>query len=502
MTKTHRVTGPADPGRRRRSSSRRGRGPRRVAVGAAIALGLAACGGGSGSGDREAAERPTPIGVAAAVVDAHGPDDEFAAVLCALRCRLHGPARRRCARVGARSDGTVEGVEQDGPQHHLIVAPVAGLTSGSSEPVQHTPDEVRAAMDGELGTVATYALLGATLGLSPEDVLGSPDAVSPNPETTRRSEEMIAVLLTLMDVGYSFDQALTGWLFGETDLAIGVDRSGETSTGVSLGGYPVAPCLALRDANGQVVAPAELGPECAVRSPTCARALTAGTITFDDIGSLLDGDADGPTADEAAPAGGDGEEPSGDVRSFSGPIDLDQFGGGDGIVANTGRLEAGADLTGTIEFYGEGPVFCRGRRVGILGLQRHLVVGTAPGAVVATGSTTYAGAAEFYVAAQSHGRCPGAPGLRGAAPTSNVASIDAADPDRVVHHRRRGGRHRIDVRVRRRRSYRLTSSPVSTPTSTLSWGQARQGRCAPSPGLELGDVEVAAHRQPDGRRHG
>ncbi len=426
MTKTHRVTGTAEPGRRRRSSSRRGRGPRRVAVGAAITLGLAACGGGSGSGDRETAERPTPIGVAAAVVDAHGPDDGFAAVLYALDAG-HTTAQLADAALGSalERDGTVEGVEPDGPQHHLIVAPVAGLTSGSSEPVQHTPDEVRAAMDGELGTVATYALLGATLGLSPEDVLGDPDAASPNPETTRRSEEMIAVLLTLMDVGYSFDQALTGWLFGETDLAIGVDRSGETSTGVSLGGYPVAPCLALRDANGQVVAPAGSGPNALFVSPTCARALTAGTITFDDIGSLLDGDADGPAADEAAPAGGDGEEPSGDVRSFSGPIDLDQFGGGDGIVANTGRLEAGADLTGTIEFYGEGPVFasedggseswvCSGIRVVL-----------PPGAVVATGSTTYAGAAEFYVAFQS-GRCPGTPDFEGPLPTSIVASIDAA----------------------------------------------------------------------------
>jgi len=399
-----------------------------VASVAACALGITACGGGGdeGDGDTSATELVTPIAVAAAVVEAHGPDDGFAAVLYALDAGHTTDQLADAALAGALApDGTVEGVAPAGVGSDLIVAPIAGFASGSADDLRYTPQQVQDVIDGKIATMATYALLGAPLGLELDDVRGAASTPSPSPDAVQRGEEMIGVLLTLMDVGYSFDQALTGWLFGESQLAIGVDASGETSTGEhARAGYTYAPCLALRDSNGDVVAPEGSGPNVLFTSPTCARAIRAGTVTFDGAEALLRNDpADDEVVDSTAPSAGDDEAPSGEVRSFSGPVDLARVGITDGQKKNEGHIDAGDDLTGTIEFYGEGqgPLsgddgswMCSGIRIVL-----------PPGAVVSTGAAAYAGTAEYYVGMQD-GRCAGPPEFVGPGPAPIDAAIDGS----------------------------------------------------------------------------
>jgi len=73
-----------------------------------------------------------------------------------------------------------------------------------------------------------------------------------------------------MDVGYTFDQALNGYIFAEWDMAVGLDPTDESSTGVTLDGHPVSVCLALRDDNGALVQPDASGGKHFFGSATCA----------------------------------------------------------------------------------------------------------------------------------------------------------------------------------------------------------------------------------------
>ena len=144
------------------------------------------------------------------------------------------------------------------------------------------------------------SLLGAPLGvdgdISYEEVLPSDPELAP--EAKEAAAATIGVIVALVDVGYSLDQVVNGFVFGEAAAAIGVDRSGETSTGLSLDGAAVAACFTLRDSTGQVIVPDGAGGNVLLASATCGRAIRAGTISFDGIDRLrADTETDDSTPD-------------------------------------------------------------------------------------------------------------------------------------------------------------------------------------------------------------
>jgi hypothetical protein len=137
------------------------------------------------------------------------------------------------------------------------------------------------------------------------------------------------VIVALVDVGYSLDQVVNGFVFGEAAAAIGVDRSGETSTGLSLDGAAVAACFTLRDSTGQVIVPDGAGGNALLASATCGRAIRAGTISFDGIDRLrADTETDDSTPDASAETadGEDSAQDAGDAYRLTVVLDSSEEG--------------------------------------------------------------------------------------------------------------------------------------------------------------------------------
>lgn len=240
----------------------------------------------------------------------------------------------------------------------------------------------------------------ADLPVTPGDLA---DAVSPvHPDFDWRVDldddavdnvVLAGVLMTLVEMGYSFDQVVEGVVFGELSVRYATDRK-SYSTGselVALG------CLSLADGTGSVVVP-ERSPArgTSSRAFQCGQAAKNGLLlTADEAADALRADrGDAITADSAPDAGAEtaeGEEPaaeagigyqltavldsseeSGSVRyDWNGTFRLDDVG----VVEGTGTVTGSASGTcespgyeGTVEgpyaFSVEGTYSIAGRATG------------------------------------------------------------------------------------------------------------------------------------------
>jgi len=282
---------------------------------AGLFVGAAACGGGSDGGDSRidetvpgeqvteqeaASSSPTPIVVGNAIVDLHGPDAGVAATLYALDAGYSVAQLTVAALDGTLgADGSITGVGPLEGGQGVITAPVEGIRRSTDAP-ERSAEEVQREIERKLTTLETIQLLGAPLGvggdIAYDDVFpsGSSTSDASEPELDPAAKEAaaatIGVMVSLVDVGYSLDQVVNGFIFGEAAVAIGVDRSGEENpNSFSIDGAPVAPCFTLRDATGQVIMPAGTGTNMLLASTTCGRAIRAGTISFDGIDRLRNG---------------------------------------------------------------------------------------------------------------------------------------------------------------------------------------------------------------------
>lgn len=181
-----------------------------------------------------------------------------------------------------RADGTMDGVIPRGSGYGLIsdagqalsILPTASVARAWFAPpsTEHSLDEAWQAAEVKFGSLAVVRGLGVPLGLESD-----PLAASSN--TTDGAKAMLGVILGLMDVGYSFDQALNGYLFGEWEVAVGVDPTDETFTGMEIDGKPLAlSCLVLVDDAGYLIEPELEGSRGFALSPTCRAAMDAGTM--------------------------------------------------------------------------------------------------------------------------------------------------------------------------------------------------------------------------------
>jgi hypothetical protein len=285
-------------------------GRRLAIVMAVLAVGAGACGGGAFDGATsegtlgaeetaaDVASGMMPTHVAEEIVAALGPDRGFAAVLYAFDA---GYSVTQIAAAGLAgtlgADGEIAGVDPLGSEFGLVAAPETGnalpaevnaLPVARSVPAkvlaageERTPEEAWGEFNLKLAEAASIDLLGAGLGLS-GDVDYADVFPAPSPATVEAAEVMISVLLKLMDVGYTFDQAFSGFLFGEWQMAVAVDTTGESFTGVEMGGNPVTACLVLRDDAGSAVRPEGTGTGVFFGSDTCRNALRDGTVSFAD----------------------------------------------------------------------------------------------------------------------------------------------------------------------------------------------------------------------------
>ncbi len=278
-------------------------GRARLLLVAGLLVGTTACGSGSSDGngssiatgpsdavaEQEASSSsPTPIAVADAIIARHGPVAGFAATLYALDAGYSTDQLTTAALNGMLdADGSITGVEPIGPDHGLIAAPVESIRRSGETPPS-TAEDVYRQIDHKLTTLATIRLLGAPLGVA--DDISYEDVFPSEPELSEAAKDaaaaQIGVLVSLIDVGYTFDQVVNGFVFGEIQAAIGVDRSRETGTGWSLDGGAVAACFTLRDSTGGVIVPDGQGANRLLMSATCGRAIRAGTISFDGLDGL------------------------------------------------------------------------------------------------------------------------------------------------------------------------------------------------------------------------
>jgi hypothetical protein len=230
-----------------------------------------------------------------------GPNEGFAAVIYALDDGYSAEQISTATFTGTLGDtGQIAGVQPEGPPNDFITAPgePAGFAhrevrfgvARSAGNTTVSPEEVYREIDQKMTTVATLQLLGAGLGVGAdityEDVFPSTSTAN---ETGRAASAegakvMIGVLLALMDVGYTFDQALNGYIFGEWRMV------------PSLGPYSV--CLVLSDDDGTLIQPDASGNNYFFGSATCADAIREGTIDFEGLdeaqmaANAPDGEAD------------------------------------------------------------------------------------------------------------------------------------------------------------------------------------------------------------------
>ncbi len=285
----------------------------------ALALGVGGCGGGSGDQNSSevtsATSQVTPVDAANAIMALLGPGDAFDAVVYALDA---GYSVQQIVTAGLaaelEADGRIPGVEPEGSAYGLVTAPIASSGSvpedGAAAPLDRHPRVVLAAHrigmvpalaadDGahtprEMRSLIGLAMLHDTITLIGApwtgDLVPNPDVTDESAENTRR---LIGVLLGLIDAGYTFDQAVTGALFGDWTMAVGVDTSGRSPMHAEVGGKPISVCLVLTDEEGNVVQP--LGTSAAVfpGSEGCRSAIRDGTISFsgdpDEIIALAEG---------------------------------------------------------------------------------------------------------------------------------------------------------------------------------------------------------------------
>lgn len=258
---------------------------------------------------------PTPIVVGETIVGLHGADEGVAATLYALDAGYSIGQLSTAALDGSlAADGSIPDVAPAGPDHGVIAAPVESMSRAADSP-ERSAEDVYREIDRKLATVATINLLGAPLGvfgdISYEAVFPSEPELDPN--TKEAAAATIGVMAALVDMGYSLDQVVNGFVFGELSLAMGADRSGEENPQTfSIDGAPVAPCFVLRDSAGEVIAPTESGARVLLGSTTCARAVRDGTISFDGIDRLRRG-ADAETTDAGTDVVVDGGDSADDA---------------------------------------------------------------------------------------------------------------------------------------------------------------------------------------------
>ena len=235
------------------------------------ALGAASCGGGDSAPltgattDSTASSIDSPVvndaGVIAdeltsGILEAVGVDSAFAAVLYALDAGYSVGQLADAARDGTITPtGTIDGIEPAGPPLGLITPP-AGPTGFAWRALARpatpdetggprTPEQVQAAIDRKLLTAVTRQALEEPWMLIPETDVADEFPAGPNP-SVEATKVMITAIVSLIDVGYSFDQALNGWLFGEWDVGMGVLPDGTVLNG----------CIGIRAPDGSLVRPA------------------------------------------------------------------------------------------------------------------------------------------------------------------------------------------------------------------------------------------------------
>jgi hypothetical protein len=316
---------------------------------------------GQPEGNAGATQHATVWEVADAVIATHGPDAGFEAVLYALD---RGYSSEQIAAAGAAIavDGSIAGVEPDHPPFGRVVPYEDEGTAWSpglllaihhaawilaADDDQVAPAEVKAAMLGDLGAdeakIKALAMIFAEMGL--RDGLTAahfdPTAQSPAVELDAdQAKAIVGILILLVDIGYSFDDALVAALTEEWHAVVGVDETVDTASRsgfVDLGGHPATMCPVLRDSSGTVIEPTSPGPLTFAASKLCSWAIAAGTIYDpEEVG----GSTEEPTAEAAddEPVAQEAPQP----RIYR----------GEGLYRNT-NYTSGDDLTIVCERYGD-----------------------------------------------------------------------------------------------------------------------------------------------------
>jgi len=243
-------------------------------------------------------------------------------------------------------------------------------------------------------------------------------------EDLQNNVVLAGVLVTLVEMGYSFDQVVEGVVFGELSVRYATELKSYT-TGSELVGIG---CVTLADGTGSVVVPSrDPVPGTVTNAYRCGQAARNGQLlTTEEAADRIRADRAGEDTAESTPdtgAAGEGGDDGGDVRVFSGAFDLEVVGLGsaDTVVANGGELVAGADLTGTVKAYGESPAplsqpddperVCGGMQMVLQ-----------PGMVTIQEDGTYSGSLDFFIAFED-GLCPPEPEFFGPIPATVVARI-------------------------------------------------------------------------------
>lgn len=287
-----------------------------------VALSAGSCGGDSGDDVTSLGESAstvadgtfdaTPIEVAETIVATLGPDDAFLAVLLALD---GGYTVDQVVTAGLDgtlgADGRIAGIDPIGSPSGLIAAPPVGedaadegaaplgyrtvivaAAAPTAAEEKHTGADVSSALLGKLADLAGAQIVGARLGISQDNW----DAFRPRrpaadaaPVAAPNSNALfVGLLIGLVDAGYSIEQFVEGFVFGDWE-EIAVTQVSTDSGDID--------CIVLFDGDGGLVPPASRGSDVfAVNSP-CRDAIKAANEAGEDDGDESTSTTDAPPED-------------------------------------------------------------------------------------------------------------------------------------------------------------------------------------------------------------